>query len=526
MKKITILLMMLLTIVLLGNTTSTYAEDTINEKKVEEESVNTNEERPELDYNSILLTEENEKNAINAINSIILELEKKDTSIEAELNKRISHFESAVLETKSTDEKEYAIAMLDSLKSVRDDYITYTLDYPTYEDEDVKSITIVDPFLVYRAAISAAIAYFSLNNYDLAEELLVHARDNDELDSVYYPNEGSDVEYSTIYQDIVSGTVYSGSSSFPNSGTTNDKDLYNAIHSFRFTKSESSSVVVITDRYDFALGDYGWSIPGAAVNTLYIAQQLGLLVPYFVDITLETSNSTSNASDETIYVDSNYYANRYIERVLTLGKGESKEYKITFSTSRTRTLQTFGHRDTYIEIYDANGTRIAYDDDDGYKTNALKSYYFNANIEYTVKVRMYNSYKLGEVKFTIIPSNSYSTYESIYNREGLTWTLYGITSHSRASLYTFTPTSRKVLTFETDKRPNGDYQDMYLYLIDPRHTYPMKTDSLYPHVYNDDGGGNLQSKITKDMCQDIPYLLVLTTFGSSSQNVEYLFTVD
>jgi len=75
--------MMLLTIVLLGNTTSTYAKDTINEKKVEEESVNTNEERPELDYNSILLTEENEKNAINAINSIIIELEKKDTSIEA-----------------------------------------------------------------------------------------------------------------------------------------------------------------------------------------------------------------------------------------------------------------------------------------------------------------------------------------------------------------------------------------------------------------------------------------------------------
>lgn len=138
--------MMLLTIVLLGNTTSTYAKDTINEKKVEEESVNTNEERPELDYNSILLTEENEKNAINAINSIIIELEKKDTSIEAELNKRISHFESAVLETKSTDEKEYAMAMLDSLKSVRDDYITYTLDYPTYTNEDVKSITIFRPF--------------------------------------------------------------------------------------------------------------------------------------------------------------------------------------------------------------------------------------------------------------------------------------------------------------------------------------------------------------------------------------------
>ena len=115
--------------------------------------------------------------------------------------------------------------------------------------------------------------------------MLTHAKDNTKLNSNYYPTNGSRVGQSSVFKSIASGTKTSGSGEFKNSGTTVDKDLYYAIHFFNFTKSSASSrTVTIRDRYDFAPGDYS-GIAGIAVDTMYKAQQAGVIIPYYVNIT-------------------------------------------------------------------------------------------------------------------------------------------------------------------------------------------------------------------------------------------------
>ena len=65
------------------------------------------------------------------------------------------------------------------------------------------------------------------------------------------------------------------------SGNVAQKDLYYAIHAFSWTKS--GGFVTLRDRYDFAPGDYN-GIAGTAVNTMYLAQQAGVLVPFYLSI--------------------------------------------------------------------------------------------------------------------------------------------------------------------------------------------------------------------------------------------------
>ncbi|NLL38869.1 MAG: alkyl hydroperoxide reductase [Clostridiales bacterium] len=57
--------------------------------------------------------------------------------------------------------------------------------------------------------------------------------------------------------------------------------MYYAIHGFNFLKTTNS--IVITDRYDYELSDMG-GLEGIAVNTMYYAQVIGVIVPYDVVI--------------------------------------------------------------------------------------------------------------------------------------------------------------------------------------------------------------------------------------------------
>lgn len=75
-----------------------------------------------------------------------------------------------------------------------------------------------------------------------------------------------------MWRGIRSGTKAKGSSAFPNSGGTQQKDLYYAIHRFDWVKSGAK--VTLRDRYDFAPGRYD-GIAGAAVNTMVMAQRAG-----------------------------------------------------------------------------------------------------------------------------------------------------------------------------------------------------------------------------------------------------------
>lgn len=138
----------------------------------------------------------------------------------------------------------------------------------------------------FEKEVAAVIAYFNAKGYKLASELLTHARNNKTINSSYTPYYGYHVQASPVFRKIANGTSTKGSDTFPyNSSNTKLADCYYAIHHFDYTKSSvSSKIVKITDRYDFAKGDYD-GIAGIAINAMYNAQQFGTIKPFYTKIT-------------------------------------------------------------------------------------------------------------------------------------------------------------------------------------------------------------------------------------------------
>lgn len=206
------------------------------------------------------------------IAAIEVELESYDTDVETELSKMIEEYQTLL--DNSGENEEQIKSLISALEELLLEYQSYKSGISPYKFH-----------AVYSPAVAAVISYFSANKYSLAAELLLHAQDNTVLNSNYSPVNGSRVKQSSVFRNIALGSKTSGSASFPNSGSVVHKDLYYAIHAFNYTKTSASSrTVKIRDRYDFAPGDYE-GIADIAVNTMYLAQEAGVVVPYYVNIT-------------------------------------------------------------------------------------------------------------------------------------------------------------------------------------------------------------------------------------------------
>lgn len=216
---------------------------------------------------------EDEQIAKNII-AIEDELTANDTDVVTELSNMIAEYKALLNNPDETADVNTVQGLISTLEEMLDEYQMYQAGISTYKYH-----------AIYSPAVAAVVAYFNIKGYTLAAELLTHAKDNKTLNSNYYPTNGSRVKQSSVFKSIANGKKTSGSASFPNSGSTVDKDLYYAIHAFDFTKSSASSkIVTIRDRYDFAPGDYS-GIAGIAVDTMFKAQQAGVIIPYYVNIT-------------------------------------------------------------------------------------------------------------------------------------------------------------------------------------------------------------------------------------------------
>lgn len=210
---------------------------------------------------------------------------------------------------------------------------------------------------------------------------------------------------------------------------------------------------------------------------------------------------------------------RYYEGISELSMGEYKDYLVTFSVSGSKLLQTFGRADAYLELYDSSGTRLAYNDDGGYISNAMISYNFTANTTYRIRVTLYSASAAGTTKLVILPCGSYAQYEDIYSLTdytmGLTWSF--VQNQVQPMTYQFSTT--QVLTMHVTSSV-----DPYLYIIDPRSAEPLAAASTsqpastqdLPCLYNDDYGGTRDSQITKTFQAGIPYLVLVSMYNPSS----------
>lgn len=212
----------------------------------------------------------------NSIQSIEDELEKEGTNVKAELENLMSYYQSQLtLESLEEEKKEQINELIEGLERQVANYDEYKGGVDDFDEKG-------NYHPVYSAAIGAVNAFFVARGYFLASELLTHAANNNRLNSVYRPVNGHRVLISPVFTRIKHGNGKQGSAFFPNSGNPVQRDLYYAIHNFNWKKSGRS--VTLSDRYDYT--DNGYSgIEGFAVNTMYYAQQMGVIVPYYVRIT-------------------------------------------------------------------------------------------------------------------------------------------------------------------------------------------------------------------------------------------------
>lgn len=211
-----------------------------------------------------------------AMNTYLLKktMQKQGIDVLSELEHTTAKYESLLKKASSEEEKQQIQELIDTTKELMNAY--YRANYCA-STQGISNVT-------YAVPIAAVIGYFSAEGYKLAAELLTHMNKNKSLDSTYTPTYGYLVKSSEVFQAIANGSKTAGSAGFENNGTTVDKDLYYAIHLFNYTKpSPDSKTVQISDRYDYASGNYS-GVAGVAINTMKAAQDAGVLIPFYTEI--------------------------------------------------------------------------------------------------------------------------------------------------------------------------------------------------------------------------------------------------
>lgn len=280
---------------------------------------------------------------------------------------------------------------------------------------------------------------------------------------------------------------------------------------------------------------FGWKTSANGTNYLniwvnaswcysYISLNIEHTHNYYEDGAISGTNRTEykcstcgHRSDAAINMTA---TNRYVERLATIPQNgyTYKDYYVTFSTPGNKLLQTFGSKDTVIELFDDEYTLLASDDDAGYLSNALINYSAIANKPYIVRVRYYNASTTGDTKLSISPiaydSDLYEDYDDIvnYSNSGVTH-MYRATTNT-VEVITFSPEAHD--TYDLATRYYGDTRvDTCVYLIDPKST------STY--YFNDDGGGNLQALLSVELYAARPYYIIISAYNITTITDEVLY---
>ena len=214
-----------------------------------------------------------EERVAQSVRAIELALEEKNTDVVSALQLQRSRYESMFEEAETDAEREKIENLIVATDGMIADYTGY-VNGETPKGRGIEHV-------VYTPAISAIVAYFSANNYNLSAELLSHARMNNEVNSIYHPVNGKEVLSSPVYQAICENDLLSGSGNFPKEGRVNDMDLFYSIHNFDYAKFDNGKLVVIKDRYDFAYNAGFEGLDNISVNLAYEAQEAGVLVPFY-----------------------------------------------------------------------------------------------------------------------------------------------------------------------------------------------------------------------------------------------------
>lgn len=229
------------------------------------------------DINGRTDIQDTEKALESVINEIEENLEMQGSSVCDGLDQAVAMLEREKEQSTDEEEKVKIQALIDTTQELKGEYISYS--------NGIAPLGVENP--VYSPMVAAVASFFSINGYRLSYELLVHARDNNQLNSTYVPVYGDRIKASDVTGRIMaSNKDSSGSAAFENSGNAVEKDLYYAIHNFNYTFKKVGHTFTLTDRYDYALSGEYTGVAGIAIDKMFEAQQMHVLVPYYVKITI------------------------------------------------------------------------------------------------------------------------------------------------------------------------------------------------------------------------------------------------
>ncbi len=455
----------------------------------------------------------------NLDDDVSTEINAESINISLEINNQLDYYDNLLKNTNDIETKDKIQDLINADKRLLNDY-NNSLNLSSDENE------IMLASASYASEISLVNAYFQSCGYVLASELLLHAYSNGEVDSQYTPVNKDIITTSTVFQQIKTGSSLSGSSAFPNSGTTQDKDLYYAIHAFNYLKSPTGRVVNISDRYDYAKSNNYPSIAGVAVNWMYNAQEAGVLTPFITSVSfnyddMEVSNTTTNISI-------GYF--RFKEFPMGIGKKETRTFNITFTESGYKVMQTFGLVDTVMSLYDSNDNLITTNDDGGSGTNSYIMINARDNTTYKLVIKYFSTSLFGATKLVITNSfydkisnsESMSSFTDIYSisHENFYW--YSYVGEHYSHLLRIIPPSRGIYQLDATSE-----FDNYMYIIDPRSGFGLDSDNQ-----DDDSGDGLNARITKYLNAGTNYLVIYcqynpnATFSNYDTGDDLLFHVE
>ncbi len=210
---------------------------------------------------------------------------------------------------------------------------------------------------------------------------------------------------------------------------------------------------------------------------------------------------------------------RYIEKVVNLQPSQYIDYYVTFQ-SGVKLIQTFGPRDTVMEIYNSSGGLLYKSDDEGYDYNPLATLNVPSNnTQYKIRVKFFDEGEFGTVKFTIIPAfddrkievevlQSYEDIIELHSYANYTFGSYCIEGYM--NVVRFTPPSSGVYAISLSSE-----FDNYLYVVDPR-----STSILLDNIdFNDDSDeDDRNAYLTKNLEAEIQYLIV---YGPYNPNIKF-----
>ena len=262
--------------------------------------------------------------------------------------------------------------------------------------------------------------------------------------------------------------------------------MSNSTHTYDVSKSLSSNGFSRTG-YTFL----GWATSNSATSATYTDSQ-----------SVKNLTSTNGATVDLYAVwktdTSALSANSTNSAVISSG-GETKYYTFTPTTSGTYVIYSIGSEDTKVYLYNASGTELDSDDDDGDSNNFRLEYDLTAGITYTFGVRYYNasktgtiSFKFGNVYTVTYNANGGSGIPSAQSKDYGTSITLSSTTPTRTG-YTFLGWSTSSTATSATYQPGGSFTtntNTTLYAV-------WQANTTYTVSYNANGGSGAPSSQTK-----------------------------